>query len=63
MIRITFTYSHISIKLLVVLVAYIYIKLANYIDPYFHSTSISIFSLHAYLMTRLPLITLGTHSS
>lgn len=35
--------SHISIKLLVVLVAYIYIKLANDIHPYFHSTSILIF--------------------
>lgn len=35
--------SHSSIKLLVVPVAYIYIKLANYRDPYFHSTSISVF--------------------
>lgn len=35
--------SHISIKLLVVLVACIYIKLANDIEPYFHSMSISIF--------------------
>lgn len=36
--------SHISTKLLVVLAAYIYIKLANCIHAYFHSMSISAFS-------------------
>lgn len=36
--------SHISIELLAALVTFIYIKLANYTYPYFHSMSILIFS-------------------